>query len=319
MRLVCSNCGAQYEVDDSVIPDNGRDVQCSNCGHAWFQPGRYQPAAEVEVPEPGDWTEEAADPGAATDLDAPDPGPAGTRVTAVDPARPVAGVGQTTGEAAGEASGQGGAGADGTASGTGDVSEAPSTGAAIQTAHPSGPRRALDETMLSVLREEAEREARARREEGTADLEVQPDLGLSEGSWAPAAPPEETVDLRQAAHDADAAGGARGRGRGLLPDIEEINSTLRAAPGRGTDDTDPHAQEVIARRRGDFRLGFSISLIVAVLLLALYVLAPSLAVQVPALAPALSAYVSAVNEARLWIDEMMRSSTEAMRGTAAGG
>ena len=37
MRLICPNCGAQYEVDDAVIPDAGRDVQCSNCGHTWFQ------------------------------------------------------------------------------------------------------------------------------------------------------------------------------------------------------------------------------------------------------------------------------------------
>jgi predicted Zn finger-like uncharacterized protein len=37
MRLVCPNCGAQYEVEDRVIPEGGRDVQCSNCGHAWFQ------------------------------------------------------------------------------------------------------------------------------------------------------------------------------------------------------------------------------------------------------------------------------------------
>lgn len=37
MRLICPNCGAQYEVDDAVIPEQGRDVQCSNCGHTWFQ------------------------------------------------------------------------------------------------------------------------------------------------------------------------------------------------------------------------------------------------------------------------------------------
>ena len=37
MRLVCPNCDAQYEVDDAAIPEAGRDVQCSNCGHAWFQ------------------------------------------------------------------------------------------------------------------------------------------------------------------------------------------------------------------------------------------------------------------------------------------
>ncbi len=46
MRLICPNCGAQYEVDDAVIPDQGRDVQCSNCGHTWFQQSAVQLAAE---------------------------------------------------------------------------------------------------------------------------------------------------------------------------------------------------------------------------------------------------------------------------------
>ncbi len=38
MRLTCPNCSAQYEVPDDVIPAGGRDVQCSNCEHTWFQP-----------------------------------------------------------------------------------------------------------------------------------------------------------------------------------------------------------------------------------------------------------------------------------------
>ncbi|SEM76084.1 MJ0042 family finger-like domain-containing protein [Loktanella fryxellensis] len=37
MRLICPNCGAQYDVADDAIPDEGRDVQCSNCGHTWFE------------------------------------------------------------------------------------------------------------------------------------------------------------------------------------------------------------------------------------------------------------------------------------------
>jgi len=37
MRLICPNCVAQYEVDQDVIPPEGRDVQCANCGHSWFQ------------------------------------------------------------------------------------------------------------------------------------------------------------------------------------------------------------------------------------------------------------------------------------------
>ena len=39
MRLTCPNCSARYEVDDSLVPPEGRDVQCSNCATTWFQPG----------------------------------------------------------------------------------------------------------------------------------------------------------------------------------------------------------------------------------------------------------------------------------------
>ncbi|WP_424832367.1 zinc-ribbon domain-containing protein [Ruegeria sp.] len=50
MRLTCPNCSAQYEVPDDVIPEAGRDVQCSNCNQTWFQP--KHPGTPVEAPEP---------------------------------------------------------------------------------------------------------------------------------------------------------------------------------------------------------------------------------------------------------------------------
>ena len=37
MRLTCPNCKAQYEVEETVVPPEGRDVQCSSCGTTWFQ------------------------------------------------------------------------------------------------------------------------------------------------------------------------------------------------------------------------------------------------------------------------------------------
>ncbi len=37
MRLICPNCNVQYEVPTEVVPTEGRDVQCSNCGQTWFQ------------------------------------------------------------------------------------------------------------------------------------------------------------------------------------------------------------------------------------------------------------------------------------------
>lgn len=42
MRLVCPNCVAQYEVADGTIPDTGRDVQCANCNHIWFQDAAFK-------------------------------------------------------------------------------------------------------------------------------------------------------------------------------------------------------------------------------------------------------------------------------------
>ncbi len=37
MRLICPKCDAQYNIADDAIPAGGRDVQCSTCGHTWFQ------------------------------------------------------------------------------------------------------------------------------------------------------------------------------------------------------------------------------------------------------------------------------------------
>ncbi len=42
MRLVCPKCVAQYEVADGTIPDSGRDVQCANCNHVWFQDAAFK-------------------------------------------------------------------------------------------------------------------------------------------------------------------------------------------------------------------------------------------------------------------------------------
>lgn len=50
MRLKCPSCGAEYEIDAAAIPDEGREVQCSACGHDWFQ---YAPVtADFGAPVP---------------------------------------------------------------------------------------------------------------------------------------------------------------------------------------------------------------------------------------------------------------------------
>jgi predicted Zn finger-like uncharacterized protein len=47
MRLICPNCGAQYEVAGDVIPTGGRDVQCLSCGHDWFRLAGASVTAEL--------------------------------------------------------------------------------------------------------------------------------------------------------------------------------------------------------------------------------------------------------------------------------
>ena len=217
MRLVCPNCAAQYEVDESVIPEMGRDVQCSNCGQMWFQPGKAA-MAEAEAPaaatpEPDGWdiaggwdapsaepaAEDTAEP-AAEDTVAPvaEP-PAMTDPAPAPEAEDIAEVAARP-AAAPEAE-------DSTARSVSALISAfraeqePAADAQIEDleeARPlspapqpgAQPRRTLDDSLLSILREEAEREARARRAEGSS-IETQEELNLAPVEAprpAPAAP-----------------------------------------------------------------------------------------------------------------------------------
>ena len=36
MIITCNNCNKNFEVDSSLIPENGRLVQCNSCNHKWF-------------------------------------------------------------------------------------------------------------------------------------------------------------------------------------------------------------------------------------------------------------------------------------------
>lgn len=56
MRIVCPRCVAQYEVDESAIPETGREVQCANCENIWFQDyiEMLPTADDTDVPEEED-------------------------------------------------------------------------------------------------------------------------------------------------------------------------------------------------------------------------------------------------------------------------
>ena len=36
MIITCPNCNKQFKIDNSLIPNEGRDLQCGSCDHLWF-------------------------------------------------------------------------------------------------------------------------------------------------------------------------------------------------------------------------------------------------------------------------------------------
>ncbi|MBC7477970.1 MAG: zinc-ribbon domain-containing protein [Pseudorhodobacter sp.] len=279
MRLVCPNCDAEYEVDAAAIPLTGRDVQCSNCGHAWFQ---THPEMAVDAGLQDTFDGAAAMPEPETEPEPesePEPEP---------------------------------------------VDEIGVTGPAV----PPAPR-PVDEKILAVLREEAEREAAARRDEAVAAkapvIETQTEMPLAQDQSSMTAAVRRIARLRSAEPEPvvvpppapPPASPPKSR-RELLPAIEEINSTLRATSDRNSHDdnaiSDTMNDGVAASRR--FRSGFLMLVLLAVVLVVLYVVAPLIAVRVPALAGPALGYVALADAARLGLDRELRALIDALRELA---
>lgn len=276
MRLTCPNCGAQYEVPDGVIPPEGRDVQCSNCGNTWFQDDPAQAGPEIAPV-----TDEIDQPVSSPD----EPEPAADDPVSAEVSDPYDDQDDWPEEAADEPDD--------------DYTEEPAT---------SGTARGLDPMVSDILREEAAREAQLRSGEMTGGLESQPELGLDE-----VADDEHTRRARQArermamikgepVNPPPAEPEPQGSRRGLLPDIDEINSTLRSSEGGADAPALADELPVPPPRKTGFARGFALMLILAVALGVIYVKAPEIARAVPQADPMLSAYVALVDQARVWLD-----------------
>ena len=174
-------------------------------------------------------------------------------------------------------------------------------------------RREVDPAVADILREEANHEAEARRAEETS-IETQQEFGLET--------PEEDESARRAGQararmarmrglsadpqvsaepDPD-VGGSR---RNLLPDIEEINSTLRATEDRAPEELPDGRPTQTQRRRGASRLGFGMALILIAGLMFVYARPGAVTAQFPQFAPAVSGYVNSVDDGRIWLDVQM--------------
>lgn len=342
MRLICPNCSAQYEIDATLIPDEGRDVQCSNCGHTWFElppaPPAFAEDAQEDAPEPSEMeASEAPEP--AVEESADDPAPEDSWVEPEEEPEPVHDaepepepepeVAEAAPEDASEdVSEEEDDTDDGRSAAARAVAEA-SENAEIDTPEPDPfaaaaaagqafeRNRATDHTALGILREEAEREIAQRRAPPRTGIETQTDLSLDDVEQSDE--PSRALRARMAREEREEAEeklpettgasdprvqsieqGIDESRRDLLPDIDEINSSLKARKAAAQ----RAMSEEVDRRRG-FRSGFLTMILLTVLLLIAYAWAPAIASAVPSLEGPLTGYVDMANGVRDWLDGLI--------------
>ena len=51
MIITCPNCNKQFKIDNSLIPDNGGDLQCGSCNHVWFYKTEVVKASTLKLNE----------------------------------------------------------------------------------------------------------------------------------------------------------------------------------------------------------------------------------------------------------------------------
>ncbi len=352
MRITCPNCGAQYEVDEALIPESGRDVQCSNCGRGWFQTREEDEAPEAPPAPLSEDRAEDVRPEPDFDSEVPEEEPPVTENTFgdIEPETPVAHEDEEPDEDASiaevaevEAEETWAPPPEETEEPEDTEDEAPVAAAEEEpalaeepepadeeapqesaAAEPEEPEelpadeepdeedeapapmapRQTDEAVLAVLREEAEREIAARRHEEGGGLETQPDLGLEE------TPDHGTVGPAAAA--AGAAAIASGTRRDLLPDIDEINSTLRSDADREPAPAVEDEGAVVMERRRGFRLGFGLVILIVAALIATYVMSEQIVSAVPSLEPYVISYVDWANGVRDWFDGLLEAGVSRM-------
>lgn len=313
MRLICPNCGAQYEVPDDVIPTEGRDVQCSNCGHTWLeQPGKSEADEFVTMPEfePEPDIEDAPITAFAND-DIPDfndtepPLEQGDDDYADEDYEDELSDFEMPAHRAEPESEP-------------DIPDAEMELAAAP-ARPTRParRRALDPEVAEILREEAEREKSRRQAEVDSDMQSQSELSLD---VAPVPAEEQrAIEARRRVsrlkgEPPEPQADKNNRRSDLLPDIDEINSSLRSTSERGEQAVAP-TTAASPNRRG-FRLGFFGVILIAAIAACVYVYADLIGQNLPQVTDQLTAYVTWVDELRLWLDLRIQSMLSEMDTTA---
>lgn len=174
-------------------------------------------------------------------------------------------------------------------------------------------RREIAPGVREILREEAERETRLRRGEPTS-VETQSEMPLEQGNDVEAARARRRAEL-DGAEDAfgpDAGGGETRRD--LLPDIDEINSTLRATGDRSGAEADASDIDTIvtsSRRRRGVRIGFVLVLFLVALGSWIYANPTAITNALPMAEPIVAQFLALADGARFWLDDLAQSLVDA--------
>ena len=51
MIITCPNCKKQFKIDDSKIPQKGRNLQCGSCEHVWFYKIKHESLTPLTLKE----------------------------------------------------------------------------------------------------------------------------------------------------------------------------------------------------------------------------------------------------------------------------
>jgi predicted Zn finger-like uncharacterized protein len=329
MRITCPNCNAQYEVGEDMIPSEGRDVQCSNCGTTWFQEGRARAASAVEdraVRRPGRAVEEEADISpsdavrrrAASRKSAPDQGTldilreereheerlrAGDHRTDPEPTDDADALPEDAPDKNLPAPVEPVSDAQDTPAPDVDAQGDPD--ARTQAAAERG-RMAAAATLARARGRDRERSGRAPQDDVVPDDDDDTDMSdvIAATMRDAATPATEDDDEDDDLHPVQPEVQVRTHvaRRELLPDIEEINSSLRPDERAAEAEAEANGEAeapILAKRSNGFRVGFLTVCALILVFVGVYVFADVIAEAAPQVASVLEAYVAWVDVQRV--------------------
>ena len=51
MIITCPNCNKKFQIDATLVPDEGRDLQCGSCKHVWFYKAENENSSPLTLNE----------------------------------------------------------------------------------------------------------------------------------------------------------------------------------------------------------------------------------------------------------------------------